>query len=120
MIAPADIRSLFPEFTAQTDQRLNTFIGYAYDRIDASIFASRADEAASWLTAHLLAKAAQAARLASGAGGLVTQQKVGELSTSYASYGLLIGSGADYASTPYGAQFESIVELCLPTPWVSA
>ncbi len=119
-VAPADIRVMFPEFTALTDPYMQLFVNSAVGRVDPMIFQTRTDEAVKWLTAHLLAKAKQAARFANGAMGPVTGQTVADLSVNYGFYGLLNGSSQDYMSTPYGAQFEALCELCSPTPWVSA
>lgn len=118
-VAPADIRIMFPEFVALTDPYLQLFVDSASGRVAPAIFGVRTDEAVKWLTAHLLAKSKQGSRFAKGAMGPVTGQTVADLSTNYGFYGLLNGSSQDYMSTPYGAQFEALLDLCSPTPWVS-
>lgn len=117
-VTPASFKALFPEFSSQTDPRVQLFLDQASRRVDAATFGARADDALSYLTAHLLAVANTAGQAAtSGASGPVSSKTVGPLSVSFASnWGSASGSGDNYQATYYGREYLTLVKLAIATP----
>lgn len=99
-----DLKLLAPELAAETDARLDLFLGWASLRVNRRVFGAKADLATLLLTAHMLTRFSADASPA--AGGTITQEKVGDIQTSYAA--LEMEGDAEFATTAYGAQFAQM------------
>lgn len=111
-VTTVTLKALFPEFSAQSDQRVQSFLDMATRRVDTGVFGTLFDDAVSFLTAHMLTKAILTQ---SGGGLIVTTEKVGDLERSYAQHG---AGATGYASTAYGAEFLKLRRAVTPSPMV--
>ena len=118
-VTPASFKTMFPEFASQTDPRVQLFLDQASRRVSPAAFDTLADDALSYLSAHLLATSAQAASASvSGARGPISSETVGPLSRAYSNgwTGASSDVPPEYASTQYGVQFWQLLKLSFPTP----
>jgi hypothetical protein len=99
----AQFKQLFPEFATIADDRIEFVLNCARARVSASVFGNCYLNALYYLTAHSLAMDLRAG----GASGAVTQEKVGDLSRSYAKS----DSTSLLASTSYGAQYLALLRM---------
>lgn len=111
-ITAAQVKVFATEFEDEDDSRINTFISYAENYINSSVFGTKADFARLLYTAHLLTISA---RGSSGASGPLTSEKVGDLQRSYASPGSVTDS---LESTSYGLEFLRLRKTLLISPIV--
>ena len=88
--------------------RRDTLATVAETEISESIFGSKYDLAIALLTAHWMKQGDMG-----GAGGLLTQEKVGDLSRTYQQPSL---EATDLDSTSYGTQFKRIRRQVLVIP----
>lgn len=115
-VTASTIKALFPEFAGETDARIDLFIGFAGNSINAAVWGTLTDQATSYLTAHLLSRA----NSGGAGGGPVTMEKVGDLSRSY---GQMSGETADYLGelglTAYGVEFGRLRRQIPVTPMIT-
>jgi len=107
----SQFKKMFPEFADIPNPRLTLFSEFAAENINRSVFAERADRAESLLMAHFLTLANR-----DGAGGPVTQERVGDLSTSYGQMG---DKNQLLSTTSYGQMFLTIMKSLSITPRVA-
>ena len=118
----ATFRLSFPEFDSVTDDRVNFYIGKALNYLNDDVFGSCYDEAALYWTAHQLALSQ--ARIngdasSGGASGInpIASATVGGVSVSYHMPNISsmnTTTSSSYRLTPYGLQYLSIRDSCLP------
>ena len=111
-VSANELKTNFPEFASETNKRINFFIGMAERRISREHFGDKADDAVCLMAAHLLTMADRA-----GAGGAITGEKVGDLSTNYASQSSKDGKGSLNA-TSYGQMYSDLEKSCRLGPRV--
>jgi Protein of unknown function (DUF4054) len=110
MITPTTFKNLYPEFAAESDPRVQTFLDVAWEELGSrwDAYPLRKDRAQGLLAAHALLGAN---RGSGSPGGPVTSDSVGDLSRSY-------GSSAVYTSnlgnTFYGQEFERLKKMTIP------
>lgn len=115
-VTAATIRALFPEFAAETDARVDLFIGFAGNSINADVWGTLTDQATSYLTAHMLARA----NAGGAGGGPVTTEKVGELSRSYGQLGGQYAEAlGELALTSYGVEYARLRRQIPVTPMLT-
>lgn len=106
----ANFKKAFPEFADVPNVRLTIFSGMAERNVNRSVWEEKADDAEMLLTAHFLTLADR-----QGAGGAVTQERVGDLSVSY---GTSKGNQDELNSTSYGQMFLMMMKTLAITPRV--
>lgn len=114
MITAATVKSYAPELSSVTDEMVELYIGLAKDNIAESVWGNKYDRAVNMLTCHYLT---MRGRAASGAGGPVTQKKVGDLSISYGSVTGYMSEN-QLLSTEYGAIYIHMRKTLIITPIV--
>lgn len=97
---------LFDEFKDVPAPKITAFIAMASRLIDARIWGDRAQDAAAYLTAHLL-KSTGGIGGSGGGAGPITSESVGSLSRSYGMVGSP-GSDQDYNRTLYGQRYIAL------------
>lgn len=102
-VVAQDIRDTFSEFAGSSDALINRWLAQAERRINATQWGTKADDATLWLTAHLLKIECMIRSGGTPAAGAVSQQKVGDLSVSYAVPAKL--GNSFLAATAYGQQY---------------
>lgn len=113
-ISSATVILVAPEFSAETVDRINAFIEFAKPYIDRSVWGVKSDHAHALMTAHFLATSPSTGM---AKGGPVQQEKVGDLSTSYA----VNAPSADSLSTSaYGRLLMQLRKTLLIGPMVLA
>lgn len=115
-VTASSFKTRFKAFAAEADDYVTLFIDEAARQMDRDLFPNeaRADDAQSYLIAHLLMVEKRSQRMASsGAAGPVTSETVGPLSRSYATNW---GSGQGYETTPYGQEYKKRIAAVFPTP----
>lgn len=116
-VTPGTFKTLFPEFAAQSDTRVQLFLDQASRRISTESFGTLYDDAQNYLTAHLIAVNIRASIMTiNGASGPVASESVGSLSRAYVSnFGSTTGAD-NYNASIYGQEFQRILNLCFLTP----
>lgn len=108
-VTAAQVKEFAPEMGAQTDARVDLFIGYAGNWVDEGQWGRKYTQAIILMTCHLLTMAGR-----NGSGGSVTAEKVGDLSVSYGQ-----GNPDDGLSvTSYGQLFQQLKRTIKKTPLV--
>lgn len=92
--------------------RIDRFIERVTGRLSSTVFGDKYDEAAAYLTAHLLTRATTAV---SSSGGTVTREKVGDVEVQYAASSASSAS-TDYSSTKYGQEYQALLRTCYAGP----
>lgn len=116
IIVPADITNVASEFATETTQRLEAYIGLAQSFISECAYGSKYKNAVIFMACHLLKLDKIGA---SGTGGTITSEKVGDLQTNYGNVGSGVGGkDADLAQTPYGLMLIRLNKGILKTPLV--
>lgn len=111
MITATDFKALFPEFSEESDTRIDLFIPIAQLSVNENVWGAMTDPATAFLTAHILS---MANRGGSGAAGPVTMEKVGDLQRGYGDLGSTLKS--ELATTPYGLEYLRLRNQLLVTP----
>lgn len=113
-----DLKVLGPEFTSETDDRLDQFLDWAALSINRRVFGSKADLATILLAAHYLTRFPSSGGNASQSGS-ITMEKVGELQQSYSDLsGKAEPSDVELMTTSYGARYVTLRRSTLATPLV--
>lgn len=111
-VTAQDLKKLAPELETETTSRLQFFIDFAVMNVNTSYFGDKTDKAVTLLAAHFLSMANRG-----GAGGSVTSEKVGDLSTSYSAPSGKV-SESELATTAYGQMFLTILKSLSISPRV--
>jgi hypothetical protein len=101
-VAYTDVQALATEFASVDQTRIESFIARAQRRINSDFWGDFYDDAVLYLTAHLLRGAS-----GTGGGGPVVSESAGPLSRSYA---VPTGCPSQYAATPYGVEYWSMLQ----------
>lgn len=109
---PDMVLSIAPEL-ADTfiPSRIVTFIGFAQLNVNRSVWGDKADLAEAVMAAHLMTLSSRG-----GQGGVVTQEKVGDISRSYAKPE---GDDESLSTTSYGQWFLQMRRTLTITPIVT-
>ena len=99
-MTPTLIKTYFPEFASLDDAFIQLYIDSASLSVNVNRWGNKSEWGIAYLTAHLLTLLN---RGGNGQSGPVTQEKVGDLSRTYAPTSAI--SNSDYASTSYGQEF---------------
>lgn len=105
-VTPEDVRAEAPELASLPDDVIDRAIGKAERRVNRKAWGARADDGVIALACHLLTMRGKGAKAAAGPVASVT---VGSVSQTFA-----VQASADktnYASTPYGQEFETLQSL---------
>ncbi|NIV93798.1 DUF4054 domain-containing protein [candidate division KSB1 bacterium] len=113
-VTPTTFKDRYPEFSSESDSRIQIFIDDAELELEESRWGDLYDRGLSALTAHLLAIANKNAA-GSGSGtalaGKLASRTVGSVSVSFNS-GQSTGSTEDfYLSTSYGAEYWRLAKM---------
>lgn len=109
VVTAAQVKAYAPEMVAQSDPRVELFIGYAGDWVSETQFERKYTQAIILMTCHLLTMAGR-----SGTGGAVVSEKVGDLSVNYAA----ASPDDTLAATSYGQLFQQLKRTIKKTPLV--
>jgi hypothetical protein len=113
-MTPAQFKDRFAEFATVSDSRIQLFLDEAALSVNVSLWGIKADLGQAYLAAHLLTIDK---RGGSGAAGMVTSEKVGDLSRNYAAP----NTGAldpTLSATSYGIEFLRLRRSILISPMV--
>lgn len=120
---PENIKSIFPEFAAVSDSRIENFIEIASLSLSEKIWGSSYGTGLSYLTAHLIKRAGVGGGVQGGSSnpGVVSSEKVGELQRSYALPNFQGSSAEDslLGTTSYGIEYLRLRRQILVTPMVT-
>jgi hypothetical protein len=111
------IVALFPEFANEGEDRINALLPVISMQVNANVFGVKTDYATALLLCHTL-KISPTVGGASGSGGPVTQERIGDLSRSYGQVDSSAGYGA-YGNSPYGILFAQLRAQCVRGPMVT-
>jgi len=112
MVAPADIKSRFPEFSSVSDARIQLFIDDAELEVDETRWGDLYDKGVSYLTAHLLTIGESTAGQTGGTVGGVApigSQNIGDVSVSWRHSSLIDDKVAYMNSTTYGQEYYRLM-----------
>ena len=118
MITSDYLIQLFPEFASVDGDRLAAFLKITDMQINPCIWKTKADYAQALLTAHILKSAGLGTNGPSGAGGPVTQEKIGDIEQGYGQWDYKEGFGG-YATTAYGILFINLRKQTVRGPLVT-
>lgn len=114
-ISSADVVRVAPEFSTESSDTFAFFIAEAARYINRTVWGAKADYAQALLTAHFMKSRGSSG--GSGApAGPIQSEKVGDISTTYATP---VVSGTSFSTTAYGQQFEQIKRTIVVSPFVS-
>jgi hypothetical protein len=116
-VSPADVKDIAPEFASVLDARVQRFIDRAKLSVNEDIFGRVYDLAVAYLAAHMLAMAVAPSSGGGGIGLIVTQEKVGDLSRSYADTSA-VATDAALSRTRFGDEFLRLRRQCVISPAV--
>jgi hypothetical protein len=110
------LRTLCPDVAGETDDRIDTFLTVAAQRLNPPCFGALFQQATIYLAAHLLLRSPAGGTGGAAVGGLgggpVTSRKTGDEAISFGSPAAATGtvalSDADLLETHYGKQFLAI------------
>lgn len=116
------VKSLFPEFSAVSDARIENFIEVAKLSVSEKSWKESYGVGVSYLTAHLLKRAGSGGGVQGGSSnaGVIASEKVGELQRTYAQTN--VSSSAEdsiLATTSYGVEYLRLRRQLLITPMVT-
>jgi hypothetical protein len=113
-MAQIDIfNDIAPEFAAELPARVLRFLTYAQADVNALVWKSKNDRAVATLAAHMITIAN---RGASGAGGPLIGEKLGDMEYHYAAPAKRTSHASDYATTAYGVEFLRLRATVLKGP----
>ena len=120
-VYPNDIITRFPNFVDENPVRIQLFITDAEQSVNRTVWGKKADLGIIYLTAHLLA-ISPSPDISGGSGsvgGVVTSEKVGDLSRNYSTTTApSSASNAALSSTRYGLEFIRLRREVLTSPAV--
>lgn len=118
----ATFRLYFPEWGAVADARVQLYLDDAEAYLNKQIWGDCYDKAVLYWSAHKLALSEQRVAQGSGAGGSgagpLTSASVDGVSVGYAAPAWATGTNAgdaEYSKTPYGQEYLSLRQACLPS-----
>jgi hypothetical protein len=107
-VTPATVREVLTEFAEVPAPRIQTFLDFAAQQINAAAWGLKYDQGLIYLTGHLLKLDADS-KDGGGAAGPVSAETVGQVSASYQ-----IGeyaSESEFGSTVYGRRYLELRKL---------
>jgi len=102
-ISVAGFKALFTEFTAYSDDMIQSILDCVLLNVDPDVFGGCYERAVYLLLAHNVTMQGRGAAV-----GAITSESVGSLSRSYGSSPT---SGSSLSLTGYGVQYQSLVKL---------
>lgn len=108
---PQFVRTIAPEFSSETDDRINVFIEIADRSIAENIWSDHADYGRGYLAAHLMTISSRG-----GLAGPVKSEKVGDLSQSFA----VSDAATSLDSSSYGKEYLRLRSEIAKTPVVAS
>lgn len=117
MITPADVIDIAPEFSGISINRIQRFIDRARLSVNKDIFGNVYELAVAYLAAHMLAVSIEPSLGGGSIGLVVTQEKVGDLSRSYADTAA-IAADPTLSRTRFGEEFLRLRRQCVISPVV--
>lgn len=114
-------RTYFPEFDTVIDGRVQLYLDQAVAYLDAATWGDCYEMAALYWAAHKLCRSEQRVMQGTGAAasgaGPMTSASVDGVSVGYAAPAFATGtnvSDVEYATTPYGQEYLSLRQTCIP------
>jgi hypothetical protein len=104
-VTPTTFKTRFPEFSTETDPRIQIFIDDSEIFISESKFGTLFDLAVSYLTAHYLSVADKSSSGSSSSVGSVASKSVEGVSVSFNKMAAATQADDFYASTIYGQRY---------------
>jgi hypothetical protein len=119
-VTSSDVLAIAPEFSSESPSRINALIAVATQFVNPHAWGPKTDIAIIYYTAHLLSvtPSASGATGASTARGPISQEKVGDISTSYSAGGSSVSSSSrtSFNASSYGQIFEEMKKTLVITP----
>jgi hypothetical protein len=119
-VTSSDVLAIAPEFSSESPSRINALIAVATQFVNPHAWGPKTDIAIIYYTAHLLSvtPSASGATGASTARGPISQEKVGDISTSYSAGGSSVSSTSrtSFNASSYGQIFEEMKKTLVITP----
>jgi hypothetical protein len=109
-ITPASFKTLFPEFAAEDDARIQIFIDEAVTVLNESYWGTKYDYGLYYYTAHTLALATITEDGSIGSMGLIGSKGVDGTSISYTNATPNSQSENYWASTSYGQKYLQLMD----------
>ena len=116
-VSATDVIDIAPEYSGVATAKINRFIERAKLSANEKVFGIKYDLAVTYMTAHLLSRSVTAEEAPGADSLIVTQEKVGQLSRSYAQTGSATPSSS-LELTKYGLEFKRLVRECATRPVV--
>jgi len=103
-VSASGFKARFSEFSAVSDETVEIYLDDAAEFVNTSAWGDRADVGTYYLAAHLYSTANSATN-GGGAGGLVSEKRLGPGAVKYAVPSGIGFSEYGLGSTPYGQRF---------------
>lgn len=107
----ASLLKIAPEFEEADKNQVNVFLDIAKTVINEAVFGNKYEYAVLLMAAHFLTLTPVA-----GDGGPISQQKVGNISVTYAD--VTIKNNEELSQTPYGVMYLTLRRTILVTPLI--
>lgn len=108
MIDPASFKVRFPEFSAESDSRIQVFIDDSVVLLNSVYWGTKYDLGLYYLTAHYLALANKSEAGSITSNGQISSRSVDGASVGYSHPTPANESDAYYASTSYGQRYLAL------------
>ena len=120
MTTLATFRIQCPELSSVDDATVNHYLALTAARLEPSVWGVHYQQGLILLAAHLLTLRARTASAAAGATGAgpVSQIKTGELTVVWGAVAGVVGTDAQYATTPYGVEYLNLRRAIPTSPLV--
>lgn len=119
-VTTVELLAIAPEFSAESPTRLNAFLAIARLFVNPRTWGTKTDTGVIYYAAHLLSTTptATGATGATTARGPISQEKVGDISTSYSAGGSTTTSSTrtSFSASSYGQIFEQMAKTLVITP----
>ena len=119
-VSSSDVLAIAPEFSSEPTSRIDALIAVATQFVNPRAWGAKTDIAIIYYTAHLLSVTPNSSGTtgASTARGPISQEKVGDISTSYsaASSSTSSSSRSSFNASSYGQIFEEMKKTLVITP----
>lgn len=117
-MTPAEFKTLYPKFAAESDARLQAFIDLSVLELDETRWGDLYSRGLGLLTAHSLTTDSQdAATATSAVADLTTQKKVGDVSVSRSEAMLQAQASDPLLRTAYGQEFKRLRRMVGMGAW---
>lgn len=119
-VTTVELLAIAPEFSSESSTRLNAFLDIARLFVNPRTWGNKTDTGVIYYAAHLLSTTptATGSTGATTTRGPITQEKVGDISTSYGGASTTVSSSTrtSFSASSYGQIFEQMMKTLVITP----